>query len=276
MVLEILAYQSALLARTVSKSNSISSQYISYSIKTNILNVRKKRVLDSLHYAITDLNSQMLLLLDSAAIYCYKKDATVGDIYRKCINDTALTKNTLLEAKRKYYDTLLTIRPVFTLDLAIASSNVFINNSFSDNHKYRTGGWLNFCYSQPLLKSGDNTLAGLFKAKNYINIYGFFRMLNQDSTKDFKTFTNQTFYDYGGRLEFEFDRLAISFESVYRSVNNDKSLSSSRNVGILQYRINDNLFFTGTFGKNFGTQDNLVALFGLNWGLGKTSLVNKL
>ena len=88
--------------------------------------------------------------------------------------------------------------------------------------------------------------------------------------------TERTNFDFGGRLEFEFGAIAVSFESVYRRVSSHPELNTSRNVGIVQYKLSGNLFLTGTFGKNFGDTDNLVSFLGLNWGFGKTALYNKL
>ena len=79
-------------------------------------------------------------------------------------------------------------------------------------------------------------------------------------------------WDFAGRVELEFDRLAVSFESVHRMVTENKLLNSFRNVGILQYKVNDNFYLTGTFGKNFGGQPNLIAFLGLNFRFGKTVL----
>ena len=267
---------------TVSKDSSesfpINTNYIGYSIRANIINIRKGKVLDSLKKSIDGLNNILVKDLKKAVHECQAifDPETQLEEYHKCIDDYVFRDSVLINASRNHYDTLLKIRPVFTIDLAGASSTIFANNNFNSNHGYRSGAWITFGYSQPLTKDAEKTINGLFNAKNYLNIYGLFRILSNDSTTDFKTFTNQTLIDYGGRLEFEFNRLSISFESVFRTVKDVPDLNSSRIVGILQYKISDNLFFTGTFGKNFGTRENLLAFFGINWGLGKTTLYNKL
>ncbi|HEX5153287.1 MAG TPA: hypothetical protein VFW07_17675 [Parafilimonas sp.] len=268
-------------AKDSSKSFNYNVNYISYSVRTNILNLRKRKVIDTLYTLGRELNQLIIDVLKQDNAECDSLlNAGNMQAYLKCQNDMIFKKDTMtrsrLQLKRDYIDTILTIRPVFTLDFAFASSTAFGNNQFSNSHGYRTGWWLNLGYSQPLLSSDSRkTLAGLFNAKNYINIYGFFRMLAEDSTVDFKNFTRYTYVDYGGRLEFEFNHFAISFESIHRSVGNHSELNTFRNVGILQYRVNDNLFLTGSFGKNFGSQNNLVAFLGINFGFGKTSLYNK-
>jgi hypothetical protein len=257
----------------------VKTNFLAYSIKANIITVRKHRVLDSLKNSILDLNAQ---LVDSnakkAAHKCaiYTRDADPNK-YLDCIHQEKIVNDsTTLNAKTTYYDTLLTIRPVFTADIALASSTAFGNNSISESHGYRSGGWLTICYSQPLSFKQNKTLSDLYKQTNYINLYGIGRVLMEDSTTDFKTFTRYTYWDFGGRVELEFDRMAVSFESVHRRVTENSALNSSRNVGILQYKVNDNFYLTGTFGKNFGGQSNLIAFLGLNFGFGKTTLYNKL
>lgn len=256
----------------------VKTNFLAYSIKANIITVRKQRTLDSLKKSILDLNAQLVddtkKAAKKCAIYLRGDDHTK---YLDCVEqETFISDSTVLDSLTSYYDTLLTIRPAFTADIALASSTAFGNNSITESHGYRSGGWLTVCYSQPLSFKKNKTLSDLYKQTNYINIYGIGRVLMEDSTTDFKTFTRYTYWDFGGRVELEFDRLAISFESVHRSVMENSALNSSRNVGILQYKVNDNFYLTGTFGKNFGGQSNLLAFLGLNFGFGKTALYNKL
>jgi hypothetical protein len=271
----------ASVSKDSSKKFPLDVNYISYSIRSNILNVRKKKVVESLRNTGLEVNAMLIEALKDSTI-CDKLllDGAPPEEVRKCIFDNVFRKNAvrtlILNSKRNHIDSLLIIRPVLTLDAAFASSTAFGDNKFSNSHSYRTGGWINFSYSQPLLdRSSRKDLSELVNAKNYINLYGFFRILSEDSTSNFKVFTNYSYIDYGGRLEFEFDQFAISFESVHRTVSTHSNLNSSRNVGILQYKINDNLFLTGTFGKNFGSQNTLVAFLGINFGFGKMALYNR-
>lgn len=248
------------------------SNFIAFSVKANVINVRRRRVLEAMDTSIRGINKMFSLLLNAAVDTCQKKFVPPAPEYMDCIAATVFLDSISINRRRGQYDSLLSIRPLFTVDVALATSMAFANNNFSDNHLYRTGGWITACFSKPLDKNSESSLSALYNTKNYLNVYGLFRVLSEDNSTDFKTFKTQTNIDFGGRLEFELNQVAISFESVYRAVVNDKSSSTARNVVIVQYKLSDNLFVTGTFGKNFGDQHNLVSFLGLNWGFGKTAL----
>jgi hypothetical protein len=264
-----------------SQSNPYVQNYIAYSLKANVLNIRRRQVLEVMQQTITHINSTLVAATTNAITPCASMfdpaDAQQQQSYNSCINSTVFRDSAIINAQRRKYDSVLAIRPLFTMDVALASSMAFANNNFNDHHVYRSGGWITACLSEPLDKgSASPTAPAFYNAKNYLNIYGLARVISEDNTSDFKTFVNQTDIDFGGRLELEFGAASISFESVYRKVSNHPELNTSRNVGIIQYRLSSNLFLTGTFGKNFGDTNNLVSFLGLNWGFGKTSLYNKL
>lgn len=257
-------------------NNTAPLNFIAFSIKGNIINIRRRRVLEAMHTSIKEINSSLTANLNTAVQNCLQRFEPETQAYRDCVADTILRIDSMtINNRRSRYDSLLAIRPLFSVDVAFATSMAFANNNFNDNHLYRTGGWITACFSKPLDKNSETSLAVLSTAKNYLNLYGLFRVLSEDNTADFKTFTTQTNIDFGGRLEFEFNKITVSFESVYRAVVNNKRGSTARNVGIVQYQLSDNLFVTGTFGKNFGDQNNLVSFLGLNWGFGKTALYNR-
>jgi len=273
-----LSLSAASVNKDSAQSNTTSSlNFIAFSVKANVINVRRRRVLEAMGTSIRSINSIFSSGLPVADSICQVQfdPATQQQQFMDCIANTVFRDSIVINAQRGRYDSLLSIRPLFTVDVALATSMAFANNSFNDNHLYRTGGWITACFSKPLDKNSENSLSALYNTKNYLNLYGLFRVLSEDNTADFRTFTTQTNIDFGGRLEFELNNVAISFESVYRAVVNDKSASTARNVAIVQYKLSDNLFVTGTFGKNFGDQNNLVSFLGLNWGFGKTALYNK-
>ena len=47
---------------------------------------------------------------------------------------------------------------------------------------------------------------------------------------------------------------------------------NKRSVGLINYRLSDNLYINGAFGKNFSAPDKLIALFGIKWGLGSETV----
>lgn len=266
-----------------SANNPLNVTYIGYSIKSNIINVRNKMVLKTLYEQNIAINENINIETDQVDSICTEVlgiDPTNEAEYSKCLD--SVTRAISPEARIAAFnnadsliEVALNIRPVFSLDAAIASSTGFYDNTFSNNHHYRTGGWLTLSFSKALDKGSRYDLAMLAKAKNYFNAYALLRTLSEDSTADMKIFKRYNYFDYGLRAEFEFNRFAISFEHIERKVSHDNSLNSARNVGIVQYKIDDNLYFTGTFGKNFGERNNLIAFFGIGWGLGKTAVYDK-
>lgn len=266
-----------------SANNPLNVTYIGYSIKSNIINVRNKMVLKTLYEQNIAINENINIETDEVDSICTEAlgiDPTNEAEYSKCLDSIThtLSPEARIAAFNKadsLIEVALNIRPVFSLDAAIASSTAFYDNTFSNNHGYRTGGWLTFSLSHALDKGSRHDIEKLAKAKNYFNAYALVRTLSEDSISDMKTFKRYNYFDYGIRAEFEFNRFAVSFEHVQRKVSHDNSLNSARNVGIVQYKIDDNLYFTGTFGKNFGEQNNLIAFFGISWGLGKTAVYDR-
>ena len=48
-----------------------------------------------------------------------------------------------------------------------------------------------------------------------------------------------------------------------RSIDSDQF----RSVGNITYQVNNNISVTGGFGKDFPSDNNLVTILGINWGL---------
>jgi hypothetical protein len=84
-------------------------------------------------------------------------------------------------------------------------------------------------------------------------------------TNDFAT---RNLLDCGGKLEFEFDRLIFSYEYIYRWDSNDKTQNSFRSSGLIKFKLNEDLYLTAAFGRNFGSGNNLISQIGINWGIG--------
>ena len=72
--------------------------------------------------------------------------------------------------------------------------------------------------------------------------------------------------DIGGKLEFEIGKFSLGYEYIDRNGSIDKV----RSVGTIKYLINNNLSLNGGFGKDFSLEENLVTLFGINWGINTT------
>ncbi|SOD80956.1 hypothetical protein [Spirosoma fluviale] len=149
------------------------------------------------------------------------------------------------------------LRPLIALDFAIAYNTVFFNNDFSTNRFGRFGTWLTLNYSQSLDKE-DN------EKNNYLNLYVVGRYLSDGTKKNNQDkYEIQNFFDIGGKFEFEFKKLSFGYEYISRA---NKEIKTHRSTGLIKYKVQDNLYITGAFGKNFGSTNNLVSLLGVNWG----------
>ena len=151
---------------------------------------------------------------------------------------------------------ILTRKPIFAIDGAVGYNNFFIDNNYSDCHFGRFGAWLTVNYASHLDKD-DN-------GKNYLNFYAIGRYLSDGTTLINFKYIKQKYYDFGGKIELEFKKISIAYEYIYRL---DKISNTFRSNGLLKYKISDQLFLTGAFGKNFGNSNNLISLLGLNFGL---------
>lgn len=149
--------------------------------------------------------------------------------------------------------------PIFSLDVAAAVSTFFKDNQSDTGRLGRYGMWMTLQLALPLDETSDN----------FLNINGLGRVLNDNTIFDTTTnsFTENNFFDTGGKLEFQFKNIAISGEFLYRSGD----IEDNKLVGIIEYKINDSLFLSGGYGKNFDNPvgGNLMTLFGLKWGLFK-------
>ncbi|MET3535301.1 hypothetical protein [Chryseobacterium limigenitum] len=147
--------------------------------------------------------------------------------------------------------------PKLSLDVAAAYNHVFENKEFSNNYQGRVGAWATLKFSQSLdPKTYDS----------FINAYLFSRYLkdNHYFNSDTQLFSNMNFVDYGARLQVEFKKFSLSYEFIKR----EGDLSDERSVGLVTYKINQNLYLNGGFGKNFeGINGNSFTLLGIAWGI---------
>lgn len=144
--------------------------------------------------------------------------------------------------------------PIITLDAAAAYSDLFPTNEVSKHQSDRFGAW--------------STLT--FRYGSMIKAYGFVRYIRDNSVYNNALgnySSNFEFFDSGGKLQLDYKQFSIGYEYINR--NGDGN--DFRSVGMVQYKINDNIYITGGFGKNFEREDgkDLLALFGIRWGFNK-------
>ena len=254
------------------KTMPVDVNYIGYAMRSNIINIRIVRIDEGLKTSIEDVNEALQNIHLSAISKC---NGLPENERLDCIgNFITHSKDSILKSTRSRFESYANARSRFSVDLALASSTAFGNNSFGNSKSYRTGGWITLAYYQPLVSAVKvrDDIKNLLECKNYFNAYFLFRTLSENKSLDFRSFTKQNLIDYGGRAELEFDRFSFSLESIKRINKDIKSLNTSRTVGIIQYKVNDNLFLLGTFGKDFGSINNLTSLLGINWGFGENAL----
>ncbi|MFL5773152.1 MAG: hypothetical protein ACJ75F_08340 [Flavisolibacter sp.] len=247
------------------KSHPYDANYFSFGFRANPVSVVRKQMSSAINDVISAIALRQVALTPSVVTGC---TAFIGQPqYNACLAkglEAAFGDDKAIQLQEDRLRKLLSMKPAFQVDIAAAGSLAFRDNTVGDHHGDRTGIWTTLAYNLPL--SGTKDLEKLISNKNYMNFYVAFRYLQEKKTKDFVSFTSSHSIDFGGRFEFQLDKLSVSFESLHRFEEDNHD--TNRNVGILQYRIMDNLFLTGSFGKNFGSVNNLVALFGINWGFG--------
>lgn len=243
------------------QSQDTATQYrvdnFSFGLRSTIFTVKSKKDIDaiiqanrmhikylrSLHELMEERNINDSLL--EANKKEYKRKLT--QLLEERVNDSIFTKNVFPE--------LLSRKPVFSVSIALAYNTFFTTGSYDSSHFGRMGGWITMNYSKPLNKENGG---------NYINIYAVGRYLSDGTARMLGEYFTQQLLDLGWKFELEFRKLAISYEYLYRKSDIAETYRSSGNV---RFRISDQLMLNGTFGKNFGHEQNLITLLGLQWGL---------
>ena len=119
----------------------------------------------------------------------------------------------------------------------------------------RFGVWSTLVASMFLDKKPDS--------RNYVNIYGFFRYLRDGESLNVLSNDRFNVFDVGIKAELEFEKLVLGYEYIDRSGDAD----GYRSAGTIKYQVWRDVFITGTFGNNFQEQDDLITIFGIQWGI---------
>jgi hypothetical protein len=158
---------------------------------------------------------------------------------------------------------LLNEKPRFSWDLAAAYAIYGINDQ--EYKPGRAGIWTTLSTYLPLALGPKVTPA----SDNYLNLNILFRYQNDQFYKDdLGMIGAHNSLDFGGKAALIFNQLSIGVESLYR-FNNGKAADQNRTIGVLNFKIADNIYLNGSFGKNFDAPDKLITAIGINWGIGK-------
>lgn len=255
--LKLVSLSVAYINKTDTPTSSIINN-ISVGARTNIIKIRSKNNLKEISEANTNSVNQLKKINDLIVERIGPGNPIDPEGYRKqLLKYMVFFQDSLkeeIEAKRKKISDAILQKPLFALDGAVAYNTFFRNSDFSTQRFGRFGAWATMNLSLNINK----------KNTSYCNFYVLGRYLSDGTTKNsIGEYQIQNFMDLGGKLEIEIDKFSLAYEYIYRS---NKNSNTFRSTGLLKYRISDNLFLTGAFGKNFGNSNNLVSLLGINWG----------
>ncbi len=149
-------------------------------------------------------------------------------------------------------------KPWLAVDLAAAYNHRIMNNEFNNNKFGRIGMW------------GTVALNTKWESDNYINFYGFVRYLMESENEALNNVAPDdrfNAFDIGVKGEFELAKLTVGYEYISRSGD----LEGYRSAGTIKYQLLENIFLTGSFGNNFEKKDDLISLFGIQWGVNNSN-----
>jgi hypothetical protein len=155
--------------------------------------------------------------------------------------------------------------------LAVAGAFVwdFPSDRFEERELSHWGMWITPVY-RFLACRGDSAVSCV----SSLDVMAAVRFLaDRRGTADDQT------WDLGGRLLWQLNpELALSLETLRRggtSVSLDED--SSRTVGTIEYRLNEDMVLYGSFGKDFRDRPDartLVSIVGVNFGFGRKPIVD--
>ena len=197
------------------------------------------------------------------------RDNTLSDLQKlkkktDLLKRVANVKTTGTAEQLREINDIINQKPIFSMDIAAAYAVYGVGDT--SWRSGRSGIWTTLSSYIPL-----NVGGGAIN-KNYFNLNFSLRYLFDNFHKNQKGIIEKSnSIDVGGKLALEFDQFNIGFESLYR-FNNGVANSENRTLGIINYKVADNLYIQGAFGKNFNVSDKLIALFGINWGFGSETV----
>lgn len=154
-----------------------------------------------------------------------------------------------IEKLQKQYAKLIE-SPILTIDFAAAIGGGSISNSFDDVAINRWSSWMTLNWRP---KGNDF----------YVTAVG--RYIKNDKFEKYRG--NVSLVDVGARLNYDINKLCISVEYLQRFNMTQSSGADYRLAAIGSYQLSDKVYIVTTFGKNFTSVDNIIALAGFNFGM---------
>lgn len=148
-------------------------------------------------------------------------------------------------------------QPTLVVEAAGAILGSTAENNFSKLRRSRVGVWMSINFNP----SVDLPLSFIGLARYVDNPY-------------FGEYArNAKIFDYGLRAVYRLDRVGISGEYIQRSELSNNT-NYNRLAAIVEYKLYEGIHATATFGKNYSEISNIIALFGVTFGLSKKSNVD--
>ena len=246
-------------------SSRSNQRIVSLGIKTTILKIHKKDHASALRSEIQNWHTAAQAEFDSNNEIQNKLARYNGEdeaAYQQKLLDEFKTTQTVGIMKRITEE--INEKPLFSWDIAAALATFGIGDSVWKTG--RSGIWTTLTANIPLALDNERN------KKNYFNLNFVFRYLTdkyQLVQKNKIAAGNNA--DIGGKLALDFEKLSIGVEALHRFANG-KADAKNRTVGIINYKMGDNLYLRGAFGKNFDNPDKLVTIFGISWGFGTETI----
>lgn len=239
---------------------------VSLGTRITLIEIKHKDDVDEYYKVFKGIQGTMLdrihshnrydSLLELKGIYVAVLSGTDLDTYRKKRTDWYHSEQNSAEKARDGYavkmQDVIKRKPLLAFNIAAAYNHRYYNNEFDSNDFGRFGVWGTFVVSPSI------------EDKNFLSIYVFSRYLIDGDGPPSVITSEDKFnaFDLGIKGELEFNKLAIGYEYVNRTGD----LEGYRSAGTIKYRALENIYLTGTFGNNFEEQDDLITLFGIQWG----------
>ena len=244
-------------------------------VRTTIFEVKRKEDINDYFTAYSKIEKS--LFQDQDLFEEYDKispepeedDYTTQALYVTALQAYRVARETYVEKRKKDLNLdkdeagntmqeIINRKPAIAVDLAVAYNHRFLQSEFDSNGFGRFGIWSTTAVSLFLDKSKDNY--------DYVNIFGFVRYLKEENNAILTgAAVNEQFnaFDIGLKAELEFEKLSVAYEYINRSGD----LEGYRSVGSIRYQVLGDIFISGSFGNNFEEQNDVIALFGIQWGV---------
>jgi hypothetical protein len=150
------------------------------------------------------------------------------------------------------------------VEAAAATSTLFPSNDLNQAETQKNAIWLT-----PSYRFQRSTFDPATGKLDQVPSIDFLTVLRYSEDRTIAAATGRNSMDAGARLLWENDTIAVSAEHIERFGDG----KHTRRTAILgEYKLNDNLYVSATFGRNFSGENaggNLIALFGINFNAGQ-------